>query len=388
MKICDLTQFYSPVSGGVKRYLSEKSAYVRQHEPDSRHVIIVPGPDSTRTVDGPTTFYTIGSPVVSRTSRYRVLTRLHLVEEILEREEPDIIESSDPYQVAWKAVASGRALDIPVVGFYHSHFAEAYIRSLARYFGRIALSIAQEVSERYVTTLYNRFERTFVPSPALAQLLRNWGVERVDTLELGVNTDAFRPDAARGRIERRRLGIADGATVLLYVGRLAAEKNVRTLLDAFSLLCARGTPPVHLIVAGDGLLRSAVQRTAEETGSLTHVPYREEAADLADLYRAADLFVHPSVNETFGLVALESQACGVPVIGIRGSYMDRIIFSGRTHWARENTAEALADAIVDMTRMDMVSCGLTAAAAVHARYGWRAVFDKLFSIYRSVIAEY
>ncbi len=57
-----------------------------------------------------------------------------MVEEVLEREQPDIIESGDPYQLAWKAVASGRGLDIPVVGFYHSHFPEAYIRSVGQIF--------------------------------------------------------------------------------------------------------------------------------------------------------------------------------------------------------------------------------------------------------------
>ena len=62
-------------------------------------------------------------------------------------------------------------------------------------------------------------------------------------------------------------------------------------------------------------------------------------------YRAADLFVHPGVQETFGLVALESQACGTPVVGIRGSYMDQIICHDQEPWAGENSAEALADAI-------------------------------------------
>ena len=99
------------------------------------------------------------------------------MEEVLEREKPDIIESGDPYQLAWKAIASGQGLDIPVVGFYHSHFPEAYIRSVAKYFGQMAISIAEDIS-RYVRTLYNRLERTFVPSPTLAALLKDWGRAR------------------------------------------------------------------------------------------------------------------------------------------------------------------------------------------------------------------
>lgn len=388
MKVCDLTQFYSPVSGGVKRYLKEKSAYIRNHEPGSRHIIIVPGENTECIEENGTKIYYIAGPLVSRTSRYRILTRLHIVEEILESEEPDIIESGDPYQVAWKAIASGRALDIPTVGFYHSHFPEAYIRSVAKYFGRIAISLAQEISQHYVNSLYNKFERTLVPSPALAALLRTWGVERVTNIDLGVDTAVFCPDRQRGLAERQKLGLSNDKTILLYVGRLASEKNVRTLLDAFSLLHRQGGGRFHLVIAGDGTLRGAVQRCREETGELTHISYRENGDALADLYRAADLFVHPGVQETFGLVTLETQACGTPVVGIRGSYMDRIIFSGHSHWADQNTPDSLARAILAIAERDLPELGRGASETVHSRYAWRMVFAKLFSVYRDVIAAY
>ncbi|HVQ21453.1 MAG TPA: hypothetical protein VMS23_10445, partial [Terrimicrobiaceae bacterium] len=103
MKICDLTQFYSPVSGGVRRYIEQKVAYVRNTRPDCRHILVVPGEKTASSGDDISRVYTIASPLVSRTSRYRALFKLHLVEEVLEKEKPDIIESGDPYQLAWKA---------------------------------------------------------------------------------------------------------------------------------------------------------------------------------------------------------------------------------------------------------------------------------------------
>jgi alpha-1,6-mannosyltransferase len=107
MKVCDLTQFYSPFSGGVKRYLEEKRKYANAH--GHEHLLIVPG-KSTEKIENPSDkTYFIASPLVSRTSRYRALLNLGAVEEILEREKPRVIESSDPYQVAWKAIASGEA---------------------------------------------------------------------------------------------------------------------------------------------------------------------------------------------------------------------------------------------------------------------------------------
>ncbi len=388
MKICDLTQFYSPVSGGVRRYVEQKVAYVRHARPDCQHILVVPGETTESHGDQVSRVYTIASPLVSRTSRYRALLKLHLVEEVLEKERPDIIESGDPYQLAWKAVASGRGLDIPVVGFYHSHFPEAYIRSVAKYFGQLAIAIAQDASRRYVRTLYNSLERTFVPSPTLATLLRHWGVERVESIDLGVDAEVFHPNGAPSALLRRELKIPEGRRLLLYVGRLASEKNVRTLFDAFGILHRKAPQKYHLLTVGDGALRPALVRLREETQCVTWLQYCREPAELASVYRTSDLFVHPGIQETFGLVTLESQACGTPVVGIRGSYMDRIIFSNQRHWAAENTPYSLADAIEAKFSEDLCESGLQASIAAREHYSWKIVFQRLFSIYEDVISRF
>ena len=386
MTICDLTQFYSPFSGGVRRYVAEKAAHLEAA--GDRHVLIIPGEKTERRVEGLRTIYTIESPLISRTARYRVLLNLNLVEEALEREKPHLIESGDPYQVAWKSIASGRALGIPVVGFYHSHFPDAVLRAVAKYFGSISVMIAEEIGRRYVDSLYNRFERTLVPSAGLAELLRTWGLENVETLELGVDTGIFYPDAGRGAAARKRLGWPDDRQVLLYVGRLNPDKNVRRLLEAFTRLHEEEPGRFHLAVVGDGMLRGSLHRLQEETDSVSWTRYCSSAGELADIYRAADLFVHPGVKETFGLVTLESQACGTPVVGIRGSYMDTIIFSGLHNWSVEDDSDALAAAIKTVAGGDLAASGLRAASSVGSRYDWKAVFGRLFTIYREVIASY
>lgn len=389
MVICDLTQFYSPVSGGVRRYVAEKGAHLEAS--GERHVLIIPGARTERRTEGPgglRTIYTIESPLVSRTARYRALINLHLVEEALEREKPDLIESGDPYQVAWKALASGRALGIPAVGFYHSHFPDAVLRSVAKYFGSIPVMMAEEIGRRYVTSLYNRFERTLVPSRGLSDLLRTWGLENIETLELGVDTSVFHPDEVRGRVARARLGWPGDRQILLYVGRLSPEKNVRRLLETFTVLQRAEPERYHLAVVGDGPLRGALQRLQEETEAVSWLPYCDGSRDLADMYRAADLFVHPGVKETFGLVTLESQACGTPVVGIRGSFMDAIIFSDLHNWSTGDDPEALASAIQGVSAGDLKASGLRASAAVTEKYDWKAVFARLFAVYRDVIASY
>lgn len=388
MKFCDLTQFYSPVSGGVKRYVHEKIAYL-QSATEDEHLLIIPGEKSECVCHGSRSrIYTIHSPLIARSSRYRALINLRAVEQILERERPDLIESGDPYQVAWKAIASGQALRIPVVGFYHSHFPEAYLRSAAKYLGKTAEEAVMDFARRYVCQLYNSFQATLVPSARLADVLAGWGVENVHAVNLGVNTKIFTPAPDDARATRVRLGISDRSHLLLYVGRLGKEKNTRLLFQAFEILCKRAPAAFHLLVIGDGSERGELALLQERCREVSWLRYCTDSADLARYYRAADLFVHPGTQETFGLVSLESQACGTPVVGIRGSYMDRIILHDQESWADESTPESLARTIELTCTRNLPRLGARASRLAEERLSWPRVFERLFSIYRQVCSSY
>src|SRR4029434_4068065 len=230
MKICDLTQFYSPVSGGVKRYLHEKIDYIEKHAARYQHVLIVPGAKTKLKANGRSCVYTIRSPLVSRTAQYRALLNLRAVGEILERERPDVIESADPYQLGWKALKVGRALSVPVVGFYHSHFPEAYVRKSAMLLGKTATRRVMKLYRAYVRKLYNQHAATVVASDLLGRVLRDWGVHNVRVLSLGVNTEIFRPDGSGTEAIRRSLGVITGQNLLLYVGRLGEEEEPSAVL--------------------------------------------------------------------------------------------------------------------------------------------------------------
>jgi alpha-1,6-mannosyltransferase len=388
MKICDVTQFYSPRSGGVKRYLHEKIAFIQAHRADDEHVLIVPGPRSGVTSNDRSKIYTVASPLVSRTTQYRALVNLRAVDEIVDREKPDLIESADPYQLGWKVAAVANAQRIPAVAYYHSHFPEAYLRGPVEQFGRGAKAATMRLAQTYVRKLYNRYAATFVPSQELAELLRNWGVRNVRVVELGVDAEVFTPVPGDTDVTRATHGLPADRIVLLYVGRLAQEKNTHTLLDAFSLLTRRSPDVYHLLVIGDGQQREQLRAAQAATGAITWLPYCADPRDLAQLYRVADLFVHPGTQETFGLVALESQACGTPVVGIRGSAMDKIILHDQSAWAQQNTPAALADAIEHASGADLRRMGDGAAGAVAEQFAWRRVFERLFRIYREVADDY
>jgi len=412
MKLCDLTQFYSPDSGGVKRYLHEKIDYI-QRATDYEHVLIVPGAKDGCVVNGRCKVYTIRSPRFSSTSRYRVMLRVGQLKEILEKEHPDLIELGDPYHVSWAAIKYAKRLHIPVVGFYHSNFPEAYVRTFSKFLGNNLGQSLERYAENYVCRLYNQMSRTLVPSPGLDRLLRLWGVNNTVEVALGVDTEIFSP-AQRDRswlCEEHH--VPDDKNILLYVTRLSQEKNVSTLLRAFELLQSSGTtaglnlppPPqtqiasegrfksiiknapiggsgFHLIIVGDGPLRKEVNETIRRTKAVTWLHYISDKHMLAKIYASVDIFVHPGVLETFVFAALESQSCGVPVVGIRGSRLDKIIFAGQHYWAPKNNPADLAFAIESISRTDLRVLGAQARAQLVEKYSWDAVFAHLFSIYR------
>jgi alpha-1,6-mannosyltransferase len=388
VKICDITQFYSPVSGGVKRYLHEKIDYIDSHAPGHEHVLIVPGAKTRLKANGRSRIYTIRSPLVSRTAQYRALLNLRAVEEILERERPDVIESADPYQLGWKALKVGRTLRVPVIGFYHSHFPEAYLRKSATLLGKRATHRVMKLSRAYVRKLYNQHDATIVASERLARVLAQWGVHNVRVVSLGVNTEIFRPDGPRTEAIWRSLGVASSQTLLLYVGRLSKEKNTATLFRAFKTLQRDRPNEFHLLVIGDGPDRALLRKLQMRTENLTWIRYCADPSELAGFYRAADLFVHPGVQETFGLTALECQACGTPVVGIRGSYMDNIICHDQESWAVENSPDALANSIEKSSDRKWTVLGRNAARVVRSLYGWTRVFDELFCIYGELRSKY
>jgi len=387
LKICDLTQFYSPFSGGVKRYLHEKIAYI-QHATEHEHLLIIPEAKTKCVSQARSTVCSIKSPLVSRAGRYRVLLNLRALERVLKREQPDLIESGDPYQIGWRAIRVGKKLNVPVIGFYHSHFAEAHVRGAARVLGRKAGERLMDFAQRYVRKLYNSFAATVVPSEPLGRVLRAWGVNNVRVVSLGVDTDTFSSEPDDRFATRARLGIAGSRRVLLYVGRLSKEKNTTLLCRAFEIL--EGTAPgqFHLIVIGDGAQRRQMQELRTRNPNVSWRRYCAQPAELARFYRAADLFVHPGTQETFGLVALESQACGTPVIGIRGSCMDEAILHDQSWWAAEETPESLAQAIADSCKVDSRSLGNAARHAVCEKFSWNRVFERLFYIYEEVCSKY
>lgn len=382
MKICDVTQFYSPVSGGVKRYLTEKRDYIAQYT-DHEHILIVPGPTNSIERNGRLTTHYIRSPKVSFSSHYRLVLATHRVDDIIASEKPDIIEAGEPYQLAWACLRSGALISKPVVGFYHSHFPESYLRTLNRFLGKMPASLIEKYSYHYIRQLYNQFSHTLVASPKLEKILNEIGVSNTKIVPLGVETDVFEP-SGRNMEWRRKLGIKDNQILLLFVGRLSREKKIDWLLEAFSTVKKYAGDRFAMVIVGEGAERSRIEAAQKTTSDLYCLPYEGDARKLASIYATADLLVHASLCETFGLVVLEAQSCGTPAIAFKGSGMDDLIFGGPEFLADEQNPESLAKAVLRSYQNDLKAIGEKTRQSVIERYPWKTVFKGLFELYQKL----
>lgn len=304
----------------MKRYLTDKGRFLTERA-GWRHALVIPGPEDGTWRLGRTVVYEVRSPRLPGSASYRLLWRRRRIREILAYEAPDLVEVADPYLGAWAALAAARRHGFPVVGYYHSDFPRSLVRTAERLLGRWAARGLALPVERYLAGVYRRMTTTLAPSPYIVEVLRACGVERVRVTPPGVDTEAFRPDAAAAARLRRELGVAADEALLLYVGRLAREKNVVSLLAMMERLRDRrtaGVPPCRLLLVGDGEQRRQVEAAVRRRHEILWRPYTDALEELRACYSAADLMVHAGVHETFGLVSVEAQACGTQVVAVRG----------------------------------------------------------------------
>ncbi len=227
---------------------------------------------------------------------------------------PDAVYIATQGPLGHAALAAARATGIPTLTGFHTQFQE-----YSRHYG---LGLLARPIIGALRRFHNRSDRTLVPSSALRAELSCKGFRNLEVFARGVDTDLF--SAQRRRDDLRRLwGCPTAAPVVLYVGRLAAEKNLDLSIRAFQRI-ASTHPDARFVVVGDGPAQQQVQRSDPRlilTGVKTGV-------ELAEHYASADLFLFPSLTETFGNVVLEAMASGLPVVSFDYAAAGSLIRSG------------------------------------------------------------
>jgi alpha-1,6-mannosyltransferase len=363
MHLVDTTLFYSPTSGGVKRYLDAKHAWLSTHTA-WEHTIVVPGPEERVDRGG---ICTLSGFIVPGSFNYRLPLNLQRWTDLLLALEPSLIEAGDAFHPAWCAAHVARRRGIPVAAFYHSN--------LPQIIGRRAGGFSERMVGRYIKWMYERCDVVFAPSRLMCSYLNHLGVHHTMYQPLGVDTDVFSP-ARRTDALREWLGLSADSRVLVYAGRFAGEKNLPVLLQAF----ARLGHPYHLLMVGG-------DHEARPEGNVTILPYRRDSGELAQLFASADALVHAGTKETFGLVILESMSCGRPVVAANAGAIPEFVDDSVGVLAPPNNPSGMADAIAALYDRDLDQMGAAARARVLQRYTWDRSFHAQTMAYAALVSS-
>lgn len=213
---------------------------------------------------------------------------------------PDVVHVATEGPLGWSAVSVARRLGIAVAADFHTNF-----HSYSRHYG---IGWLRRPIEAYLRRFHNRAQLTLVPTNDLRHDLARAGFRHVVVLSRGVDTTLFDP-RRRDAALRESWGVAPSGRVVLVVGRLAPEKNLDLAIAAFRAMRAID-PSLRLVLVGDGPQRETLRRRCP--GAL--LAGMRTGEDLARHYASADLFLFPSLTETFGNVTLEAMASGLAVV--------------------------------------------------------------------------
>ncbi len=216
------------------------------------------------------------------------------------RNRPDAIYVATETPLGASAVNAARILGIPVATGFHTNFQD--------YVAHYRMPLLERATMGYLRRLHNRSDATFVPSYDMIQRLQGQGFDKLRILPKGVDTKAYHP-AFRDENLRNSWGATEDSLVALYVGRIAAEKNLPLIVKSFQALAERH-PGFRGVFVGSGPKLKELQAEHPEF-IYPGVLFGEE---LARHYASADLFVFPSMTETFGNVTLEAMASGLAVV--------------------------------------------------------------------------
>jgi 1,2-diacylglycerol 3-alpha-glucosyltransferase len=380
MKIAMLSDVYFPRVNGV----STSIATFRRELEALGHTVHVIAPD-----------YPTAKPEVGirrMPSRYvfadpedRMMQRhalLELTAELAEQEY-DILHIQTPFVAHHAGVRLARRLGIPRVETYHTFFEEY----LYHYLPILPKSLARFIARRFSALQCNDLDGLVVPSEAMAERLRAYGVHTpVSVIPTGIDPENFL--GGDGQVFRSRLDIGADQPTLVHVGRIAHEKNIGFLLQVLDRV-RRELPQVVLIIAGDGPAVPHLKRLSRRLGLSAHirfVGYLDRERELLDCYRAGDAFVFASRTETQGLVLLEALALGVPVVSTAVMGTRDVLKPNCGALIAEDDLEDFSTKVLRLLRDPGLRERLAAEGPAYAR-GWsaRAQAERLADFYRSLV---
>jgi len=301
------------------------------------------------------------------------------VSDALENFQPDLVHVINPAVLGLGGIWLAKTNNIPLVASYHTH--------LPKYLEHYGMGMLEPLLWELLKAAHNQAQLNLCTSTAMVKELGDKGIQHTALWQRGVDTEIFRPELRNNEMRRRLLGkFSDEGALLIYVGRLSAEKQIERIKPVLEAL-----PHTRLALVGDGPHRQQLEKTFEKTAT-NFVGYLS-GEELASAYASGDAFLFPSSTETLGLVLLEAMAAGCPVVGANRGGIPDIITDGENGCLYEpdgidGGSASLINASQRLLGNDVERQSLRKAARQEAeRWGWAGATQQLRGYYRQVLGE-
>jgi glycosyltransferase involved in cell wall biosynthesis len=286
---------------------------------------------------------------------------------------PDLVHIATEGPLGWSALQAARVLRLPVTSDFRTNF-----HSYSKHYG---VGWLNKPIVAYLRKFHNQTACTMVPTRALKTQLQATGFENLRVVARGVDTQLFHP-AQRSESLRASWNVSPETIVLLSVGRLAPEKNLDLIVNTYKAL-QQSSRDVKLVFAGDGPERARLTAQCPDAifmGMCTHT-------QLATLYACSDLFLFPSLTETFGNVTLEALACGTPVLAFDCAAASELLQSGKNGWLVQGEDPQLyVQTALDITRdLHTLQTSRDFTHSSVSSLDWQAIATQVESIFCATI---
>lgn len=287
--------------------------------------------------------------------------------------QPDLIHIVNPAVLGLGGLYYAKSLEVPLVASYHTH--------LPKYLEHYGLGMLEGVMWELLKAVHNQAQINLCTSTAMQDALTSHGIERVEVWQKGVDTELFQPSLVSPAMRSHLSQGNPDDPILLYVGRLSAEKEIDRIKPVLEAI-----PNARLALVGDGPYRSELE--SHFAGTSTHFVGYLTGVDLATAFASADAFVFPSRTETLGLVLLEAMAAGCPVIAADAGGIPDIVTDGVNGYLFDPTDERGAITATQRLLANSQERNLMRQQARQEaeRWGWAAATHQLQDFYRSVLA--
>jgi len=294
--------------------------------------------------------------------------------DLIEKWKPTLIHSVTEFGVGLGGLFAAREKRVPFVSSYHTHFT-AYLR-------HYNLTVLDAIGWPYLRWFHNAGRMTWAPSEIVRRELAEHGFANTRVWSRGVDPGQFHP-RFRSDDLRRSLGVADDGVLAVYVGRLAPEKGIHVALDGMRQVIERNGSKVSFALAGHGPDEARCRATAPPG---TVFMGRLTGRALGEFYASADIFVFPSVTETFGNVVLEAMASRLALVAPDWGATTELATTATALQFPARDPAALADRVERLVHDPALRRRLADAAFAAAETRtWDAVFDRLLADYREVL---